>query len=157
MREPQRALTDEQALARAKALRPRLIKQGYYLVGPDGQPWPEKEWCRPCAVAVAFHFRRRRGTRGIQPMECWSGDDGMRFCCGCGVLLDTGGLTSYGADAEFGHFAEHGARWSDTGDLILLLEAIDGERRPQVVAWLVEVVGDIPATEPQKGLRELLP
>ena len=132
------------------------IRQGYFLEGDDGQPWPEKEWCRPCAAAVAFYYRRRRGMRGLSEWECWSGDDGPRSCCGCGIALDTGGLTSRGADEEIKHFERYGPLGAGQ-DLVMVLDALDEDdpRRPQVLAWLDEVAREPEA--PPLALRELLP
>lgn len=79
---------------------------GYYLSGDDGQPWPEKVWCEGCADAAVFHYRKRRGMRGLYAMECWGGDDSVKFCAGCRKVLNTGFLTSYAIDDELESYGE---------------------------------------------------
>ena len=120
------------------------VLPGYYLDGPDGQPWPGKVWCLPCAQAVAFHYRRRRGMRRLSPWECWAGDDGHRYCCGCGALLDTGGLSSYGVDDELSHAEAHGPDGS-AAELVLVLGSMsdDDARRPAVLSWLRQDMGEV--------------
>lgn len=135
------------------------IEQGYYLEGDDGQPWPEKEWCRPCAKAVAHHYRRRLGMKGLSLYECWAGDDGPRACCGCGAVLYTGGgLTEYGVADEIEHFETYGPKMAAPG-LIILLDSLDDDdpRRPQVLAWLEEAVASAEPTPPLRTMRDLLP
>lgn len=132
------------------------IRKGYFLEGDDGQPWPEKEWCQPCAIAVTFYYRRRRGIRGLSWWECWSGDDGPRRCRSCGAVLNTGGLTRHGVDEEIEHFERYGPKGAGP-DLIMVLDALDKDdpRRPQALAWLEEAASEpepIPLT-----MRDLLP
>ena len=125
------------------AIRAKILP-GYYLEGDDGQPWPEKVWCLPCAQAVAFHYRRRRGMRQLQPWECWAGDDGQRYCSGCGALLDTGGLSTYGVNDELDHFRAHGSDGS-AAELVMVLHSMpdDDARRPAVLSWLRQEMGEV--------------
>lgn len=148
------SVPSEHAIDRFRA----QILQGYFLEGDDGQPWPEKEWCRPCAQAVAFHYRRRHGMRGLSWWECWAGDDSPRRCCGCDAPLDNGGLTVYAIDDEIDNCETHGPEGAAI-ELIMVLDALpsDDSRRPQVLAWLEKAVASAGPVPTSRSLRELLP
>lgn len=83
-------------MARIEAESPRV--RGYWL---DGAGRDDKTWCSACgarALRLLVALRREAGDDDVSLTACWSGDESVQRCRGCGVVLDTGGLFGAGID-----------------------------------------------------------